>query len=312
MPQRLPSLSSLRAFEAAARHMSLSRAADELHVTPAAVSHQVKAVEEDLGIKLFDRENRRLTPTQEARAGLTELRRGFELITEGVRRIRDSQANPMLRVTSEPTFAGSWLVPRLAKFRQDCPDLDVMIDASDRLVNFEREAIDIGIRWGGGIYTGLASEQLFEDEEVFPVCHPKLLTGKHPLRKPKDLKHHTLVHLDWPQGQGEWADWQDWLTKAGVTDIDANRGLHFTVHSNAIRAALDQQGVVLATSSLVSEDLASGALVRPFDVNLPTSTQMFLVYRPDRAEEPAIKAFRDWIRREADLDASTWYQQTRS
>lgn len=169
------------AFEAAARLMGLSKAADELHVTPAAVSHQVKAVEEDLGIKLFDRENRRLSPTQEARAGLTELRRGFELFTEGVRRIRDSQANPMLRVTSEPTLAGSWLVPRLAKFRKDCPDLDVMIDASDRLINFEREAIDIGIRWGGGNYAGLASEQLFEDEEVFPVCHPKLLTGKHPL-----------------------------------------------------------------------------------------------------------------------------------
>jgi len=233
------------------------------------------------------------------------LRRGFDFITEGVRRIRDSQADPMLRATSELTFAGSWLVPRLAKFRLDCPDLDVMIDTSDRLVYCERDAIDIGIRWGGGIYPELASEQLFEDEEVFPVCHPKLLTGEHPLRLPEDLSQHTLVHLDWPQGQGEWPDRPAWLNKAGVTGVDAKRGLHFTVHSNAIRAALDQQGVVLATSSLVSEDLASGALVSPFDVTLPTNTQMHLVYCPDRAEELATKAFRDWIQREADQDATT-------
>ncbi len=306
MSDRLPSLVALRAFEAAARRMSLTRAAEELHVTPAAVSYQVKAIEDDLGIRLFDRKNRRLTPTPEARAGLTELRRGFDLITEGVRRIRASQANPMLRVTSEPTFAGSWLVPRLAKFRQDCPDLDVMIDASDRLVDFEREAIDIGIRWGGGRYPGLASEQLFEDEEVFPVCHPKLLSGEHPLKEPADLRHHTLVHLDWPQTQGEWPDWPMWLAKVGARDVDVNRGLRFTVHSNAIRAALDQQGVVLATHTLVGADLESGALVRPFDVTLPTSTQMYLVYRPDRADEPAIHAFREWIQREAEQHLSTW------
>ena len=306
MADRLPSLGALRAFEAAARHMSLTRAAEELHVTPAAVSHQVKAIEDDLGIRLFDRENRRLTPTPEARAGLPELRRGFDLIAEGVRRIRASQANPMLRVTSEPTFAGSWLVPRLARFRQACLDLDVMIDASNRLVDFERDAIDIGVRWGGGRYPGLVSEQLFGDEAVFAVCHPKLLGGDHPLKEPADLAHHTLIHLDWPPGQGDWPDWSAWFAKAGLTGIDANRGLHFTAHSNAVRAALDQQGVVLATQSLVSADIASGALVRPFALSLPTTTQMFLVYGPDRVEEPAIKAFRDWIMAEAEQDAKSW------
>jgi len=240
-------------------------------VTPAAVSHQVKALEDDLRIRLFDRDKRRLAPTREALAGLDELRRGFDLIAEGVRRIRESHTGPMLRVTSEPTFAGTWLVPRLARFRAESPDLDVLIDASDHLVDFDRDAIDVGIRWGGGRYPGLVAHRLF-DEDVFPVCHHSLLNSDHPLRRPDDLRHHTLIHLDWPLGQGSWPDWSMWLEKAGVTGIDPERGLHFTAHSNALQVTLDAQGVVLGTPSLVSEHLKSGALVRPFDLRLPTDT----------------------------------------
>ena len=296
---RLPSLTALRAFEAAARHRSLTRAAGELHVTPAAVSHQVKTLERELGLRLFLRQGRRLAATAEARAGLAELRRGFDLVAEGVRRIRESRARPILRVTSEPTFAGSWLVPALVRFRARCPDLDVLIDASDRLVDFEREAIDIGIRWGGGRYPGLAAWQLFGQEEVIAVCPPGLLTGERPLREPDDLRHHPLIHLDWPQEQGDWPDWPMWLARAGAGRVDGARGLRFTAHSHAIRAAMDVQGAVLATPSLVAADLRSGALVQPFDVTLPTGAQMYLVHREDRAGEAAIAAFRAWLLEEA-------------
>ncbi|MBC6439814.1 MAG: transcriptional regulator GcvA [Rhodospirillales bacterium] len=310
MSERLPSLGALRAFEAAARHMSLTRAAEELHVTPAAVSHQVKALENDLGIRLFDRENRCLVPTPDARSGLNELRRGFDFLAEGVRRIRESRMNPILRVTTEPTFGGSWLVPRLSAFRTVCPDLDILIDASDRLVDFERDPIDIGVRWGGGRYPGLVAEQLFGDEEVIVVCPPSLLDGDHPLREPDDLQHHLLIHLDWPVGQGDWPDWPKLLKEAGATAVDGTRGLHFTAHSHAIRAARDSRGAVLATRSLVNEDLRSGALVEPFDITLPTGTRMFLVYRRDRAGEPAIASFRSWIVEAAAHDAAAWGRQT--
>ncbi len=306
MSERMPSLGALRAFEAAARHLSLTRAAEELHVTPAAVSHQIKVLEDDLGIRLFDRENRRLSLTTEARAGLDELRRGFDLVTDGVRRIRESRASPLLRVTSETTFAGSWLVPRLADFRAECPDLDVLIDASDRLADFERGGVDIGIRWGGGNYPGLVADKLFGEEAVFPVCHPSLLEGKHGLREPGDLVHHTLIHLDWPAEQGAWPNWRMWLDAAGVDNVDATRGLRFTAHSHAIRATMDCQGVVMATLSLVGDDLRSGALARPFDLSLAADTQMYLVYRPDRADEPAIKAFRDWALKAAQEALADW------
>ena len=306
MADRLPSLGALRAFEAAARHLSLTRAAEELHVTPAAVSHQIKVLEDDLGLRLFDRENRRLSLTAEARAGLDELRRGFDLVTDGVRRIRESRASPLLRVTSETTFAGSWLVPRLADFRAQCPDLDVLIDASDSLADFERGGVDVGIRWGGGNYPGLIADKLFGEEPVFPVCHPNLLQGEHGLRDPADLAHHTLLHLDWPIEHSHWPNWPTWLAAAGVDDFDAARGVRFTAHSHAIRATLEGQGVVLATLSLVGDDLRSGALVRPFELSLPADTQMYLVYRPDRADEPAIAAFRAWILEAAQASLADW------
>lgn len=306
MPERLPSLGALRAFEAAARHLSLTRAAEELHVTPAAVSHQIKVLEDDLGIRLFDRENRRLSLTAEARAGLDELRRGFDLVTDGVRRIRESRASPLLRVTSETTFAGNWLVPRLADFRAKCPDLDVLIDASDGLADFERGGADIGIRWGSGNYPGLTADTMFGEEPIFPVCHPNLLKGEHGLREPADLAHHTLLHLDWPIQYSHWPNWATWLDAAGVDDIDVARGVRFTAHSNAIRATLEGQGVVLATLSLVGDDLRSGALARPFELSLEADTQMYLVYRPDRADEPAIKAFREWALKAAQEALADW------
>ena len=298
MSDRLPSLGALRAFEAAARHLSLTRAAEELHVTPAAISHQVKTLEDDLGLRLFDRTGRRLALTPEARAGLAELRRGFDLLGEGVRRIRASRSSPMQRITAEPAFAGMWLVPRLARFRAQCPELDVFIDASDRLADFDRDGVDVGIRWGAGQYPGLTAVRLFE-EQVFPVCHPRLLEGGQGLKEPGDLAQQTLIHLDWPREKGDWPDWRRWLDAAGVGAFDSGRGLRFTAHSDCLRAAVDGQGVALTTDSLVVDGLRSGRLVRPFALALETDVQMFLVFRPDRAAEPAVSAFREWLVAEA-------------
>ena len=299
MNERLPSLNALRALDAAGRHLSLTRAAVELNVTPAAVSHQIRLLERDLGVTLLEREGRGVRPTPAALAGMAELRRGFDHVAEAVRRMRDTRTGPLLRVTSETTFAGNWLVPRLARFRERCPHLDVLIDASDRLVDFDREDVDIGIRWGGGDYPGLAAEKLFDDEEAFAVCHHSLLHGGHPITEPRDLGHHTLIHLDWPTGKGYWPTWDEWFDAAGIKSVDTARGLRFTVHSHALRAAVEAQGVVLTTPLLVDADLRSGLLVEPFDLRLPTGTQTYVVNHRKRSDETAIQAFRGWLLEEA-------------
>ena len=200
----------------------------------------------------------------------------------------------MLRITVEATFAATWLVPRLADFRHNHENLDVLLDASDGLRDFERDDVDVGIRWGSGNYRGLEAVALFDDS-VFPVCHPSLIDGEPGLHEPADLAGQTLLHLDWPKERGEWPDWAAWLQAAGVSDVDAERGLHFNVHSMALRAAVEGHGVALATDSLVVDDLKSGRLVKPFDLSLDTDVQMNLVYRKDRADEPAIAAFNEWI-----------------
>src|SRR4051794_36642926 len=190
---RLPPLNSLRAFEAAARHLSFAEAAAELHVTPAAISHQIKALEADLGVKLFRRFNRAVRLTDAGQACLPGLRDGFERIAEAVARARQGDSVGVLTVTASPAIAAKWLVPRLERFRERHPSIDLRIDASMRLVDFTREDVHVGLRYGGGKYPGLHTELLLRSE-VFPVCAPALLKGKHPLREPEDLRHHTLIH----------------------------------------------------------------------------------------------------------------------
>ena len=299
MNERLPSLNALRALDAVGRRLSLTRAAAELHVTPAAVSHQIRLLEKDLGVTLLERSGRGVRPTAAALAGLAELRQGFDHVTQAVHCMRATRNGPLLRITSETTFASNWLVPRLARFRERCPHLDVLIDASDRLVDFDREDFDIGIRWGGGDYPGLVAEKLFDDEEAFAVCHHSLLHGPHPVRQASDLAHHTLIHLDWPTGKGYWPTWEEWFEAAGVTRVDTTRGLRFTVHSHALQAAVAAQGVVLTTPLLVEADLRSGLLVKPFSLRLPTGTQTYAVNHRKRSDETAIRAFRDWLLEES-------------
>ena len=289
-------LAALRGFEAAARHLSFTKAAAELNVTPAAVSHAIRELELDLKVRLFERSSRvvRLTPAGETLS--RAVAEGLGTIGRAVQRLRAVDGRPKLMLTTSPSLAAKWLVPRLDGFLERHPGGDVRIDVSQRLADFAEDGVDIAIRFGTGDYPGLNVERLFE-ESVFPVCSPNLLKSKHPLKEPRDLKHHTLIHIEWDAQWATWPNWAMWLRAAGAPDVDATRGLHLSQTSLALQAALDGHGVALGDSTLVADDLAARRLVRPFSMALkgPSQFAYHLVHAPRRSEEPLIKAFRRWI-----------------
>lgn len=299
MPVSLPPLNALRAFEAAGRHLSVSRAAAELHVTPAAISHQIKALEAYLGVSLFRRRNRALLLTDAGQACLPGLRQGFEHLAAAVEAARDQIANRPLTVSVAPSFGAKWLVPRLDRFSAAYPGIDVRLDASTRLVDPLREDVDLCIRYGPGDYPGLFVERLMA-EEVVPVCSPALLEGPTGLRTPADLCGHVLLHYDAPSGGDGLPDWSMWLAAAGVKNCDISRGPRFTMASMAVQAAIAGQGVALAGSVLVADDIAAGRLVKPFELRFPGKFAYYLVCSSAAAEQPRIVAFRDWLKSEID------------
>lgn len=292
MSRRLPPLTALRAFEAAARHLSFTRAADELHVTQTAISHQIRALEEHLGLRLFRRQPRGLLLTEEGQGYLPAVREAFDQIAAATERLARPGSGGTLTVSVLPSFAAKWLVPRLGRLRAAQPDLDVRISADSRLADFTRDDVDVGIRMGRGVYPGMRVDRLF-GEQAFPVCSPALVGGPQPLREPADLGHHVLLHGDGP------APWSRWLELAGLTDIDATRGPVFDDDSMLIQAAIEGQGVALGRSVLVAADLAAGRLIRPFDLALPIDLVYYLVCPETTADHPKIKAFRSWLLTEA-------------
>ena len=297
MARRLPPLNALRAFEAAARHLSFTRAAAELHVTQAAISHQVKALEDYLGRQLFRRLNRALLLTDDAQAYLPSVSRAFTLLNEATSNLLSKHTPGPLTVSALPSFAARWLVPRLGRFRQIRPDIDLRIDPSAELSDFAGGDVDVSIRYGRGKYPGLRTDWLMT-EDIFPVCSPLLLAGTHPLREPGDLEHHVLLHDD---GHG---DWRTWLLAAAADGVDPTRGPIFTDSGMLIQAAMAGQGVALARGVLAADELAAGRLVRPFALSLPTAYAYYLVCPQDRAEQPKIAAFRDWLLGEARSESS--------
>ena len=293
---RLPSLKGLRAFEAAGRCLSFTRAAEELHVTQAAISHQIKALEAQLGVRLFRRAPRGLLLTDAGQAYLTEVREAFRRLTQATDRLLARDVAGVLTVSVLPSFAARWLVPRLPRFSGRHPEIDLRIAADDRPVDFNREDVDVALRYGRGDYPGLQADH-FLSEEVCPVCSPALLRGRHPLRTPADLKDHVLLHDDLP------TTWAMWLKVAGATEVDPTRGPHFTDSSLVLQAAVGGQGVALGRSALAGDDLAAGRLVRPFPLSLPAESAYFIVYPPHTANRPKIAAFRAWLLAEAALPA---------
>jgi len=296
MPRRLPPLNALRAFEAAARHLSFTKAAEELHVTQAAISHQVKALEEVLGLKLFRRFNRRLMLSYAGQIYLPALSEAFDQIDQATQRMRSEEETGPLKVSVANSFAAKWLLPRLPAFRARHPDIDVVVSASDSLVDFSRDEFDMGVRYGQGRYPGLVVDLMMEDT-IFPVCSPRLPKGDPPLREAADLKHHTLLHDE--VILGEFPTWREWLAAAGVRGVDPERGHRYSHSSLVIQAAIDAQGVALARSSLVSLDLEAGRLVQPFGPTLPSNFACYVVAPATTAGRPKVKAFRDWLLEEA-------------
>ncbi len=298
MARKLPPLNALRAFEAAARHLSITKAADELNVTPAAVSHQVKALEGFLGLALFRRINRALMLTDAGQTILPGLRDGFDHLAQAIGKLAARRDSDALTVTTSPSFAAKWLVPRLDRFRAAHPRIELRIDATDRIVDLTRGEADIGLRYGVGHYPGLRAERLFTNE-TFPVCSPKLCKGPPPLRTPADLDRHTLLHIDWDVRNQTAPNWRMWLLAAGVGHIDSERGPRFNQESMAFQAAIEGHGVALVRLVLAADDLAAGRLTRPFELGLPTDFTYFAVTPEAAATQPNIAAFFDWIIAEA-------------
>jgi LysR family glycine cleavage system transcriptional activator len=301
-PRRLPPLNALKAFEAAARHESFTRAAKELCVTQGAVSHQVKALERELGLKLFNREHQRLAITEAGRAYLAIVRDAFDRISAGTQRLLQRQSGGVLSVSVSPNFAAKWLVPRLGRFADTHPEIDLRVSAQPHHVDFAREDIDLAVRHGDGSATGLHAIRLCT-EELFPVCSPKLLNDRNPLRGPFDLGRQTLIHVAESPGWASWHGWRQWLDFAGISGVDSSRGLVLDQASMAIDAAVDGQGVALSRSALVTWDLLGGRLVQPFDIAMPAPFGYFIVCPSATAKLPKIVAFSEWLLAEASHDA---------
>lgn len=291
MTARLPSLNGLRAFEAAARHLSFTLAAAELNVTQTAISHQIRRLEEELGIRLFVRQNRALALTPEARDYLPGVRAAFNDLRLATDRLLRKDDDKVLTVSTLASLAAKWLLPRLADFQEQHPGIDVRITTSTSLVDFQRDDVDAAIRYGRGQWPGLRADWLMADE-LFPVCSPSLLRGDKPLRRPEDLKNHPLLHTS----NANSDDWRLWLTAAGLpSDIARQPGITFDMIFMTIQAAIDGIGVAMGRTSYVQDDIAKGRLVVPFKIALPADAGFYLVSPEGRREAPKLVAFRDWM-----------------
>jgi LysR family glycine cleavage system transcriptional activator len=302
-PTRLPSLNALRAFEAVARHLSFARAADELFVTKAAVAQQVRQLEEEIGAPLVERLGRGLRLTEAGLAGVRDLADGFFILGRAARAMREANGRRFLVINSSASFAATWLVGRIGKFKGRHPEIDVLLDANPLEDALERSNVDALIRWGTGDFPGLSTTLLFK-EEVFPVCAPALAHGEHPIVKPQDLKDHTLLHLDWNPGSSTWPAWSDWLKAAGASEVDTTRGVWFNHMSMAIHAAAQGQGVALTSLAIAADEIAAGRLIAPFTTSVHTPFGYYFLCRPDQADSPRIAALRDFLLAEAALSTA--------
>ena len=301
---RQPPLNALRVFEAAARHMSFKDAANELNVTPGAVGHQIKALEDYLGTPLFRRFNRNLRLTEAGQACLPEVKEGFVMLSRAVERVKLNQPSASLVVSAAPAFAVKWLVPRLHKFLEAYPETDVRIQTTTRVVDLANEGIDIGIRFGSGNFPGHRADLLFH-EEVSPVCSPALGRGQHPVLEPADLRSHPLIHLVGETDDLSWPDWPAWLQEAKVTGVDPTAGPHFNQTITAVQAAIESQGVALIGYMCIADEISSGQLIKPFGENLSTRTaySYYVVCPQSKKYKSEVSVFYEWLLSEVEEDS---------
>jgi len=296
--RRLPPLNALRAFEAAARHLNFSRAADELSVTPGAVSQQIQNLEDYVGVALFKRTPKGLLLTDPAQIALPALREAFDRLAEAASMLTAAVDGRRLTVSVAPSFAAKWLVPRLGQFEILHPQVDVWISAGMELVDFNSGEIDIAIRYGAGRYPGLEVVRLMQ-ETVVPVVSPALLESQ-PLNDPADLANHILLHDGSPDADESCPDWTMWLAARGVRGVDGTRGPRFNQSSLVIEAAVGGRGVALAKRALAQADLDAGRLVSPFQITTAVDFAYYLVHPKPKGRLPQVKAFMTWLIAEAE------------
>ncbi len=296
----LPPLNALRAFEAAARRGSFTRAAEELNVTPGAISQQIRSLEDFIGANLFVRQGRTLELTDAGRAARPLLTEGFDALTRGVALMRAPSRRRRLTVSVAPSFAAKWLSPRLHNFQESHPETEVWISADTVLADLDEGEADLALRYGSGDYEGQNSIRLL-DEWIAPMCSPDLISGgDHPIRTPADLAHHTLLHDASPESAGDGLDWPSWLGMRGVTGVDGARGPRFNQSALVIDAAVAGRGVALAKRTLAQHDLSAGRLASPFaEGGVATRSAYYVVTARSRPPSPEAEAFIEWLRDEA-------------
>lgn len=292
MKRSLLPLNALRAFDAAARHMSFKQAADDLSVTPAAISQQIRSLEDFLGVELFRRTNRALILTEAAQLSLLPLKEGFERMEAAVDILTDSKSSNVLKVSVSPSFASKWLVPRLASYYARRPDAIVKISATMQVTDFQADDMDIAIRYGLGNYEGLHSEEILR-ETVFPVCAPTLLDGE--ADAPCAVVEHTLIHDDSTVEDESSMNWAMWLKAAGVKVPDGMPALHFNTHALAIEAAVAGRGIALARSAIAAEDLKAGRLIKPFGEEVPINFAHHIVCPKEKLNSERVQDFIEWL-----------------
>lgn len=289
MARRLPPLNSLKSFEAAGRLLSFTAAARELNVTQAAISHQIKVIEDYLGVALFDRYPRRLALTEPGKALLPEVTEAFDRVSGAIAALDSQQFSNKISVRLGPSFAARWLSPRLKYFWLQYPEIDLsLFHVANAPTDFEREDIDIAVTYGDGSWSGVEAVELLK-LDFFPVCTPAFLHNDKPLTDLANLRYYTLLHDAGHQG------WQDWLALAGVEDVNPRKGNIIDDTNVLIQAAIDGQGIALGSSAFIQDLLDSGRLVRPFDITLLPARAYYVVCPASHLKNPAVQAFRDWL-----------------
>ena len=298
MARRLPPLNALRAFEAGARHLSFTKAAEELYVTQAAVSHQIKLLEQDLGVALFRRMTRKLALTAEGRTLQGVAGAALDAIAEAAEALRAGAAGGTLTLSLTPSFGAQWLSQRIGRFWTAHPEIDLRLQHSIHLVDFARDDVDAAVRWGNGVWPGVEAVYLMR-AGIVPVCSPALCEGPPALNVPDDLRHHTLLH------ERDYVEWAQWLAVAGARQVEARRGPIIDNSTVLLQAAIDGQGVALSSEAIIRADLEAGRLVKPFDVDLDADNAYYLVAPPRAFERPNVQAFRDFLLAELEAEAAS-------
>lgn len=303
----LPGTRALRTLVSAGRHLNFTRAADELNLTPAAVSYQIKEIEDRIGVKLFVRSSRSIHLTPEGEVVCEAAGEALEIMNRAASRAKklSRSVTTQLKVTLDPHFATKWLMRRVENFRKLQPGIELRFEVSYEVREFEIDDIDVAIRYGSGKYPGLVASRLF-DNVIVPVCSPRLLKSGRPLTQPRDLMQHTLAHIEWSRQGVTWPNWAMWMAAAGIHDYDDSRTVVFGTSSDAVESALAGETVALADFAMIANDLSEGRLIRPFALSIkaPAEFAYFLVYPKTSASDPRIIAFRDWLLAEAAAEST--------